>query len=226
MVDPSSIIKTWGEKQKLAPGIFVYKNVLKKDMDIINRLESVLNNSNNPHKWREATVGYGFKKPEYRDCVDFKYRAADLPRDDEPNRELKNIWTECYEALSNAVYDYCLEYNMHELQYWEVMNFVKYGAGQHFGEHTDHGYSYTATTSVVGYLNDDYTGGEIYFRLQDLKYKPEAGDVVIFPSNYIYPHTALPVENGIKYSLVTMLDYTDRGHVVPNPVTKKSSFLK
>lgn len=225
LIDPNSITKTWSEKEILAPGIVVYKNVLKKDIEIIDKIESVLSSTSNPYKWREATVGYGFKKPDYRDCVDFKFRKDDLHNTDEGTEILKDMWQECYDVMSEAVKDYCLIYNVTELQYWEVMNFIRYNEGQHFQEHTDHGYSYTSTVSLVGYINDAYEGGEIYFRLQDLMYKPSEGDLVIFPSNFMYPHRAMPVTSGTKYSVVTMLDYTDRGHVVSSQGSKQNSFL-
>jgi predicted 2-oxoglutarate/Fe(II)-dependent dioxygenase YbiX len=92
------------------------------------------------------------------------------------------------------------------------MNFVKYGPGQHFQEHADHGYSYNCVVSLVGYPNDNYEGGELEFRLQKLKVKPRAGDLFVFPSNFIYPHKSLPVISGTKYSIVTMLDYSDKYH--------------
>ena len=79
-------------------------------------------------------------------------------------------------------------------------------------EHQDHGFSYNCTVSLVSYLNDGYEGGELYFRLQDLNIKPKAGDLVIFPSAFAYPHRAMPVKSGVKYSLVTMLDYSDKYH--------------
>jgi predicted 2-oxoglutarate/Fe(II)-dependent dioxygenase YbiX len=65
---------------------------------------------------------------------------------------------------------------------------------------------------LVGYLNDDYEGGELYFRLQNLNIKPKAGDLYIFPSTYMYPHQAKVVKSGTKYSLVTMLDYSAKFH--------------
>ena len=40
LIDPNSITKTWSEKEILAPGIVVYKNVLKKDIEIIDKIES------------------------------------------------------------------------------------------------------------------------------------------------------------------------------------------
>ena len=225
-IDPNTIVKTWGEKEILAPGIVLYRNVLKRNMNIIETIESILSSTDNPYRWREATVGYGFKKPDYRDCVDFKFRKNDLHNTDEKTERLKLLWQNCYDVMAEAVKDYCFSYNITELQYWEVMNFVRYHEGQHFQEHTDHGYSYNATVSLVGYINDDYEGGEIQFRLQDLMFKPSEGDLIIFPSNFIYPHRAMPVINGTKYSLVTMLDYTDRGHVVSSQGNNQNSFLK
>jgi predicted 2-oxoglutarate/Fe(II)-dependent dioxygenase YbiX len=103
-------------------------------------------------------------------------------------------------------------YNINNLQYWEAFNFIKYGPGQHFKEHHDHGFSYNCTVSLVGYPNDDYEGGELYFRVQNLKIKPDAGDLFIFPSNFMYPHRAMPVISGTKYSIVTMLDYNKKFH--------------
>ena len=35
-------MQTWTEKQDLGNGIFLYKNVIKKEFDVINRLENVL----------------------------------------------------------------------------------------------------------------------------------------------------------------------------------------
>jgi len=66
--------------------------------------------------------------------------------------------------------------------------------------------------SLVGYLNDNYDGGEIAFDMYDIKVKPDAGDLIIFPSNYMFMHKAMPVTSGVKYSIVTMLDYSDKFH--------------
>ena len=79
-------------------------------------------------------------------------------------------------------------------------------------EHADHGFSYSATVSLVGYPNSDYVGGGLYFPKLDLKIQPEAGDLYIFPSTYLFSHRAMPVKSGIKYSIVTMTDYNDAAH--------------
>jgi hypothetical protein len=205
--------ESWSSVEQLAPGIFVYHDVLPKDMNIIERLEEVLSSKSNYYNYMEAMVGYGMKMPEYRDCYDFKFKKTDIMHDPSiSSQKLQKLWQDLYDRKLSVVKHYSRNFNLGELRYWEAMNFVKYGPGQHFQEHTDHGYSYNCVVSLVAYPNDDYVGGELEFRLQGIKVKPRAGDLFIFPSNFMYPHKSLPVESGTKHSIVTMLDYSDKYH--------------
>lgn len=56
--------------------------------------------------------------------------------------------------------------------------------------------------SIVGLLNSDFTGGEFIF-WDDYKIKLTAGDLMIFPSNFIFQHRVDQVSEGIRYSVVT-----------------------
>jgi hypothetical protein len=209
------MMQTWTEKVNLGNGIVCYKGVIKKEMDVINRLESNLKpeGDQSGYSWLPAYVGYKQLMPEYRNCNDFKFKKTDIEKDKSPvSLNLQSLWQDVYDAQEPAVADYCKEYNIHQLNYWEAFNFIKYGEGQHFQEHHDHGFSYNCTVSLVAYINDDYEGGELSFRLQNLKIKPEAGDLFIFPSTFMYPHKAEVVTSGIKYSIVTMLDYNKKFH--------------
>jgi hypothetical protein len=209
------IRKTWSEKEVLGPGIVVYRDVIKPEIDVINRLENVLGpvHSGQKYSWQPAYVGYKQLMPEYRDCNDFKFKKTDIEHDkSEESLKLQSLWDDVYEVQSAAVNDYRRSYNIMDLKYWEAFNFIKYGSGQHFMEHHDHGYSYNCTVSLVAYVNDDYEGGELFFRLQNLNIKPKAGDLYVFPSNFMYPHRAMPVHSGTKYSIVTMLDYSRKYH--------------
>lgn len=207
--------QTWSEAREVSPGtgIWVYKNVIKKDMNVIDRLEDVLLDASNHYKYSEALVGYGVKMPEYRDCLDFKYKKTDIEHDtSEAGKKLVSLWEDVYSAQLQAVKHYTKQYNIGELRYWEASNYVKYGPGQHFWEHHDHGYSYNCVVSLVAFPNDDYEGGELAFSIQGVTIKPEAGDLYVFPSNFMYPHRAMPVISGTKFSIVTMLDYSDKYH--------------
>jgi hypothetical protein len=208
-------MQTWTEKKDLGNGIFCYKGVINKEIDVVNRIESNLKPVGDTpgYAWQPAYVGYQQLMPEYRDCNDFKFKKTDLENDkSQISLNLQSLWQDLYDVKLPAVQDYSRIYNINNLKYWEAFNFIKYGPGQHFMEHHDHGFSYNCTLSLVAYPNDDYEGGELYFRLQNLKVKAEAGDLFIFPSNFMYPHQAMPVTSGTKYSIVTMLDYSKKFH--------------
>ena len=205
--------KTWSDITDLGQGILIYHDALPKDLNIIERLEDVVSDQANQYNYSEAMVGYGMKMPEYRDCFDLKFKKTDIEHDtSEASLKLQSLWTDVHFRKLQAVKDYTKRFNVGELRYWEALNFVKYGSGQHFQEHTDHGFSYNCVVSMVGYVNDDYEGGEIAFRMQDVTVKPKAGDLFVFPSNFMYPHRAMPVHSGTKYSIVTMLDYSEKFH--------------
>jgi hypothetical protein len=204
---PTSIIN----RQILMPGMVLYKNVFPEGLSIIENLEGVLAEGSN-YKWSQAMVGNRQRVPEYRDCLDFKFKKSTIVGTDEKSEIIKDSWQYLYDQMNYALKDYCTLYPMEPLEYWESINFIKYYPGNHFESHADDGASYKAVTSLVGYLNDDYEGGEISFPAHGITVKPEAGDLVIFPSNYMFMHKAMPVTSGVKYSIVTMLDYNEKFH--------------
>ena len=57
--------------------------------------------------------------------------------------------------------------------------------------------------SILFFLNDDYEGGE--FIISDIMYKPKRNSAIIFPSNFMFPHSVNKVEKGIRYSIITWL---------------------
>ena len=56
--------------------------------------------------------------------------------------------------------------------------------------------------SCLGFLNDDYDGGE-FIMFDDYEIKIKQGDLLIFPSNFMYPHKVKPVKKGIRYSFIS-----------------------
>jgi hypothetical protein len=56
--------------------------------------------------------------------------------------------------------------------------------------------------SAIGVLNDDYEGGKLTF-FNDYEVNVSTGDIVIFPSSFLYPHKVTEVLSGTRYSLVS-----------------------
>lgn len=52
----------------------------------------------------------------------------------------------------------------------------------------------------IFYFNDNYEGGEIYFPIQGLEYKPKAGSAYFFPGDMHYVHGVRPVISGSRFT--------------------------
>ena len=56
--------------------------------------------------------------------------------------------------------------------------------------------------TIVGLLNKDYNGGE-FVMLEDEIINLEPGDIVVFPSLFLYPHRVNEVLEGTRYSFAS-----------------------
>ena len=85
----------------------------------------------------------------------------------------------------------------------------KYEEGGFMSEHSDgihhsHGQEYGfPEASLLFFLNDGYEGGE--FIVADTMYKPKRNSAIIFPSNFMFPHSVNKIIKGTRYSIVTWL---------------------
>jgi hypothetical protein len=50
------------------------------------------------------------------------------------------------------------------------------------------------------YINDDYEGGELYFPIQGIQFKPKRGAAYFFPGDMNYIHGVTKIESGIRYT--------------------------
>lgn len=183
-------------------GVRVYKSSLNEDM--ANELNECLTHEQSCDRWSLALVGYEqVPLDSYRNCYDFKINEERL---DSVQERVGSIYSRTVEQVKLSVSDYSRDYGV-QMNFMEAVNFVKYSEGEHFSYHSDHAFHYVCTVSTVAYFNDDYDGGELHFNKLDLKIKPNAGDIIVFPSNFIYSHASLPVTKGTKYAAVTMFDY-------------------
>jgi predicted 2-oxoglutarate/Fe(II)-dependent dioxygenase YbiX len=84
---------------------------------------------------------------------------------------------------------------------------LRYETGQFYKAHTDRSAQFPRVLSLSLGLNDDYEGGEFRFFEEDYKegyeFKLLAGQALMFPSNFMYPHQIRPVTRGTRYSMVT-----------------------
>lgn len=105
--------------------------------------------------------------------------------------------------FSAVVNDYVIRFNAPKVVHSSAYVLLKYEVGQEFKPHNDDSHQTPRRVSAVGFLNDDYDGGQLSFELTGFVYEPVAGDIVVFPSNFPYMHSSKPIIRGVKYSVVS-----------------------
>ena len=120
------------------------------------------------------------------------------------------------DQLMSTTWKILEQYIVKELQFpwfdrwngFSITKFNMYEPGLQMKEHCDHirdifsgDIKGVPILTVLGLLNDNYIGGELVL-FTDEVYKLSAGDVIVFPSNFLYPHRVNPVISGKRYSTV------------------------
>jgi predicted 2-oxoglutarate/Fe(II)-dependent dioxygenase YbiX len=120
---------------------------------------------------------------------------------------------ELYDGVWNSIHNYIV--NDFKFEWFSAWNgfvgirFNQYKTNTQMKEHCDHIHSMFDGTkkgipilSIVGVLNEDYEGGE-FIMWQDTKIELGTGDILIFPSNFLYPHQVTEVTKGTRNTFVT-----------------------
>lgn len=102
----------------------------------------------------------------------------------------------------------------HNFSWWQSwtgyssVRFNKYDKNTEMNEHCDHIHSLfdnkqgLPVLSIIGLLNENFKGGE-FIMWGDQQIHIGAGSLVVFPSNFLYPHLVKPVQQGTRYSFVS-----------------------
>ncbi len=163
-------------------------------------------------------------------------------RDEEKSRDGKHKWVRSKERITQVVdiskhadfinEQYRLGLQRHAvpvygaIDWFELPYLLRYKVGGEYVAHSDAdvfddsvGRFYRVQDrdiSMLLYLNDDYTGGELTFTRLNYTYTPRAGDMVMFPSGMLYQHRAHVVETGRKYALVSWVSLHSSPKLFPH----------
>lgn len=187
-------------KTELAPGISVYHNVFADYKDLPSMIEDSVELK--AMSWLEASVSGGNNK-EVRDTdtiVVSSIKSKTPPAS--PGDFFQQNMLDIIETIFKpSVTQYMADHGVFFEDY-ETYSILKYGAGQKFINHIDDHPKHHRRVSMVYYMNEDYEGGEIEFPRFNIKYKPKANDLILFPSGYTYNHSVHPVVSGTRYAIV------------------------
>jgi predicted 2-oxoglutarate/Fe(II)-dependent dioxygenase YbiX len=112
-------------------------------------------------------------------------------------------------ASYNAKYHFECERTMQIMNKFSAIRFNRYSPGQIMRQHHDHIASLFSgdekgipVLSFILNLNDDYEGADLVF-WEDYKVPLGKGDIIMFPSLFLFPHMVTEATKGKRYSAVS-----------------------
>ena len=112
-------------------------------------------------------------------------------------------------AAYNAKYHFECERTMQIMNKFSAIRFNRYSPGQIMRQHMDHIHSLWNTQdagipvlSFILNLNDDYEGADLYF-WDDYIVPLGKGDIIMFPSLFLFPHGVTEATRGRRFSAVS-----------------------
>jgi len=215
------------KKNILHEKVYYYENAIENFEEVMKEINSLTKavSSENIPLWDDWTAS-DEKTFIYGETQVFDLNQ--IKNMDEPYKSsMEYIYTNILKSLYNVSKDYAESIgDLDKPRLFPVFNIKKYNTGSAMGAHYDQlDGDKTLRYSLVMYLNDDYEGGEISFKMSDYKdhnkiqsidedyliaknknqvdfgVKPSAGSVIIFPSSAPYYHVAHTVKSGVKYMI-------------------------
>ena len=93
-----------------------------------------------------------------------------------------------------------------KIEYLNQLEILKYFENHHYQFHVDASPEHHRTLSAILFLNNDYKGGRLIFKSlsddEEITIEPIPGSVVVWPSNFLFPHMVKPVTEGVRYTIV------------------------
>jgi len=159
--------------------------------DIISKMDE--------NQWIKHSYSHPITKIEtsYHDDLDMSHQ------NDEVTAQLQEFFKHC-------VTDYVANFapNYFPIQDITRIRFNRYKVGTNMKMHHDHIHTIfdgerkgIPILSIIALLNDDFEGGD-FLIFEGKKLKLTVGDVIVFPSNFLYPHGVTTITNGTRYSCV------------------------
>jgi hypothetical protein len=177
-------------------------NVIPKKV-CVNLLKKFKKVEYKPHQWQSGGSVIGS-----RDKEELKV----YPLSEEEQKILVPFVTKALSTYTKDVFTENPILNLDEHTYTIVdvlssFRLNKYDKKSNMAAHVDHIYTIfdgnekgVPILSIVGLFNENYQGGE--FKILNKNVKLKTGDVIIFPSNFMYPHGVNTITKGVRYSFV------------------------
>lgn len=191
--------------EKIGLGIRKYSKP-ENTKHIIDTIEKMLDGSNEI-SWNPSRIQNS--NGEYVIDTNFRFNFyfwlnPEIAPNNNAKQEIINLENKINQELKECLDHYQNDVGV-RISKQEPYELLKYNESHFLEWHTDDGSTDRSRVSMLFYLNDDYSGGELEFANFDILIKPKMGDILIFPSSFIYKHRVRKVENGTRYVIADFM---------------------
>lgn len=116
----------------------------------------------------------------------------------------KQIDNELYVTYGEIYKQYFKKHNEAKIENDTGYVLMRYKKDDFFSEHVDRfepGVQRLLACTIL--LNDDFKGGDFFFFDKSYKVSLKAGDALIYPCNFLFPHQITKITKGTRYSVIT-----------------------
>ena len=122
---------------------------------------------------------------------------------------LANLLKDITLRVNNAIVE---SYGLQDRVYSDGVGIVRWPIGLELSPHADNANNDGSSNGLdwrdfgtIVYLNDNFSGGEIYYSNLNLSIKPIACSMIVHPANEVYRHGVAEVISGTRYILSAFL---------------------
>lgn len=184
-------------KKNLSDYVVLNKGVISNDLCALTIEELEASNSLKQHL---------FHRYENNNLVEYS-------RGGDPSNSFTKLPTSS-DLLAKVFWEVIRKYILDDIKFdwfdsWQGFTgfkYIKYTEKNEMHKHCDHIHSLfegerkgVPILTMIGLFNNDFAGGD-FVLFDDEKVNLEKGDVLIFPSSFMFPHTVEKITDGTRYS--------------------------
>ena len=182
--------------QELKDYILVLDDIISEKI-----CDDILSEYSNSNEWKNSLIGHGHIDKGIRNCTNIFISSDEVI---EKNKEIrKKIDNDVFECTKKAIEKYNEKFNLTAISRDTGYNLFRYEKDGFYNEHVDSFITFPRTISCSFILNNNFEGGDFSFFNNRVIRSLKKGSAIMFPSNFLYPHSILPVIDGTRYSIVT-----------------------
>lgn len=177
--------------------ILVLEDIIPEEL-----CDSILNEYENSNEWLDTMVGgKGHINKEIRNCTTITMSLNEVI---EKNKHVRKILdNKVFECAKKSIEKYNEKFKLARISKDSGYDLLKYEKGGFYTQHVDSFPEMLRTISCSFILNNDFKGGEFSFFNNKFICPLKKGSAIMFPSNFLFPHSVLPIVKGTRYSIVT-----------------------